>query len=451
MSNETDPSGAGNRKSSGCLDTSQRAKHFARSNLVGQNEATSIKSLDRCANANLQAQADGHQGKKSVLEQVNELTNKTRTGGPSSRWAAAAHLGSVKLCTAGANTKQSMSTFSVHVQNPADKYQLTTDESVTSSGADIKTLNTRLQKASYLKSLIAPAVGLCNQANKKQQVSGTRRAELISGGGGIKGPRDGGSSVASYLNLVRQPRLQPATGSVPAATKTNTSKHFVSVNNSNKDQNARSVAKSPSTTLAPASSSSSSASASSSPTSSAPLSSAPALYNRSYKQSSNNSFKGLNRDRFSSQQPTKHYSSTFAVPTPAPADTAVNSAEKSNKLATYSTNSESHLIADNNSIRMSTIHSVGGAELGAGGETVTGTTSGQSASDTTSPNTRPPRGTKQVAPNNDTYGHNNSGARLPAHSGLHTAAKANGVVRSGRSSDLDHCLRPPDLSQTRRF
>lgn len=125
----------------------QRTKHFVRANFVNPNDVTSIKSINV---DNTNASASGSATKSSALNTTEGNLNG-QSADPMSNPASDAcnRVGYLNKKTFG----QSLSTFN---NTPmSGKYQFTTQSSSEDSAADIKTLNTRIQKTSYLKTLIS--------------------------------------------------------------------------------------------------------------------------------------------------------------------------------------------------------------------------------------------------------------------------------------------------------
>lgn len=177
------------------LNLTQRTKHFVRSNFVNPGDVTSIKSVnginsggsssssESIRNNNNSKNSRGgrltaatnigkvanlrdrvHQKNSPEMRIGSPATNSTRTGASENRYN--------NLANNNNNIKKpfgqpSLSTFNTNPQlmgaNSSDKYHFSSNSSKQSSetvvstdlNTDIKTLNTRLQKPPYLKSLIS--------------------------------------------------------------------------------------------------------------------------------------------------------------------------------------------------------------------------------------------------------------------------------------------------------
>lgn len=147
----------------------QRTKHFVRANFVNPNDVTSIKSINMDSAGNSTSGGPNKKppgvGLKATPAACGNGTN-TNDDHPMNNNSASDRVGYLTKKTFG----QSLSTFN---QTPlSEKYHFTTQSSSEDSAADIKTLNTRLQKTSYLKSLISsPECLLLGKSKNKTPVN----------------------------------------------------------------------------------------------------------------------------------------------------------------------------------------------------------------------------------------------------------------------------------------
>lgn len=163
------------------LNLTQRTKHFVRSNFVNPGDVTSIKSVNGLDSGGSSSSPRSIQ-KRSLPSQgkVNGLLNgkkssecEMRIGSPATNSARTASEN--RYLAKKPFGQPSLSTFNTTPQLVAnsDKYHFSSNsskqssETVTDSATDIKTLNTRLQKPPYLKSLISTPD--CLLWNKRQQ------------------------------------------------------------------------------------------------------------------------------------------------------------------------------------------------------------------------------------------------------------------------------------------
>lgn len=165
----------------------KRTKHFVRSNFITPNhDITSIKSinLDTSASTSIKSPSSSAPNCQDVIGNL-KLSNQIVDGNHrvSSGVADDSNIGGYLSKKAFGQTLSSFANSTPI----SEKYQFTTTQS-DDSAADIKTLNTRLQKASYLKSLISAPESLISGCKKSQTTN--RACESSDAGGG-----------AYYLNV----------------------------------------------------------------------------------------------------------------------------------------------------------------------------------------------------------------------------------------------------------
>lgn len=149
------------------LSLGQRSKHFMRS--MGPGEQMSIKSV------NLDGTTSGSEMSGSTLGKL-KANRSSSSGKLDSSTANNNQLEAKwKLCSSSTAAKQQqkkprLGTFNAVPSTPAECHQDHQSCNVGCSPGDIKTLNTKLQKASYLKSIMSQP----NKRQAQQQVSGMR-------------------------------------------------------------------------------------------------------------------------------------------------------------------------------------------------------------------------------------------------------------------------------------
>lgn len=165
----------------------KRTKHFVRSNFITPNhDITSIKSinLDTSTNNSVKSPSSGASNCQNMIGDIkskNQIVDINHRA--SNICADDSNIGDYLSKKAFGQTLSSFANSTPI----SEKYQFISAQ-VEDSAADIKTLNTRLQKASYLKSLISAPESLLPGCKKSQ--TSNRTCESSDGGGG-----------AFYLNV----------------------------------------------------------------------------------------------------------------------------------------------------------------------------------------------------------------------------------------------------------
>lgn len=178
------------------LNLTQRTKHFVRSNFVNPGDVSSIKSVNglnsggssssstTSSSKNIHKRSLTSNSKSSAKGKANNLadhqkgsSDEVRMGSPATTTTSNRTSENRYLSKQKPFGQPSLSTFNTNPQSVvgggSDKYHFSSNsskqsaETVTDSATDIKTLNTRLQKPPYLKSLISTPD--CLLWNKKQQ------------------------------------------------------------------------------------------------------------------------------------------------------------------------------------------------------------------------------------------------------------------------------------------
>lgn len=126
------------------MNLSQRTERFKRSSLSSSNGGTSSSGLESAQTPTLMEQKGSLSGAK--LRNHNTMTANGRIV------VQSANDIRHNICTADVAPTNSFTTFTGN--SPFEKYPQTSE--LSSSGPDIRTIHTRLQKTSYLKSLISP-------------------------------------------------------------------------------------------------------------------------------------------------------------------------------------------------------------------------------------------------------------------------------------------------------
>lgn len=173
----------------------KRTKHFVRSNFITpSHDITSVKSINLDTSTNTPVTPSGSSA-LNCRDVVGETTSNNPTFEGNHRASDSAGNSSVGGYLSKKAFGQTLSTFA-NSTPISEKYQFTTTQSESSS-ADIKTLNTRVQKASYLKSLISTPECLLSGSKKTSSIRAGDSSDGSSGGGGGGGVGAGGA----YLNV----------------------------------------------------------------------------------------------------------------------------------------------------------------------------------------------------------------------------------------------------------
>lgn len=174
----------------------KRTKHFVRSNFITpSHDITSVKSINLDTSTNTLVTSPG----SSALN-CQDVVRETTSNKPIVEGNHLASDSAANSSVGGYLSKkafgQTLSTFA-NGTPISEKYQFTTTQSESSS-ADIKTLNTRLQKASYLKSLVSAPECLLSGCKKS---SSNRAGDSSDSGGGGGGGGVGVEAGGAYLNV----------------------------------------------------------------------------------------------------------------------------------------------------------------------------------------------------------------------------------------------------------